>query len=100
MAHVDQLQILREHRLYVKKYKCSFGKREIDYLGHIISKEGVKVDPYKINDMQNWFVPKSLKSLQGFLGLICYYNKFVKDYGNIVAPLIMLLKKDAFQLSP
>jgi len=54
MAHVDQtLQILREHRLYAKKSKCSFGKREINYLGHIISKEGVKVDPHKITNMQN-----------------------------------------------
>jgi len=51
VANVEQtLHILREHRLYAKKSKCSFGKREIDYLGHIIS-EGVKVDPHKIIDM-------------------------------------------------
>jgi len=101
VAHVDQtIQILREHRLYAKKYKYSFGKQEIDYLGHIISKKGVKVDPHKITDMQNWPVPTTLKSLQGFLGLIGYYMKFVKYYGKIVAPLTMLLKKNAFQWSP
>jgi len=56
-------QILREHKLYAKKSKCSFGKQEIDYLGHIISEEGVKVDPHKIIDMQNWLIPTTLKSL-------------------------------------
>jgi len=83
-----------------KKFKCSFSKGEIDYLGHIISEEGVKVDPHKITDMKNWFVPTSLKSLQGFLGFIDYYRKFVKDYGKIPTPLTMLLKKNAFQWSP
>ena len=63
VAHVDQtLKILREHRLYEKKSKCSSGRREIDYLGHIISEARVKVDPHKIVDMQNWPIPKSLKS--------------------------------------
>lgn len=65
LAHVDQtLKILREHRLCAKKSKCSFERSKIDYLEHIISEEGVKVDPHKTIDMQNWLIPKSLKSLQ------------------------------------
>ena len=69
MAHVDQtLQILREQWLYAKKSKCSFGRSKIDYLGHIISEEGVKVDPHKIADIQNYFVPKYLKDLRDSWG--------------------------------
>jgi hypothetical protein len=74
IKHVDKvLQILENNQLYVKISKCSFGKQEVEYLGHIVSREGVKVDPQNIQAITKWPIPKNIKSLRGFLGLIGYY---------------------------
>jgi hypothetical protein len=71
------LQLPKEKQLYVKPSKCFFGVKEVEYLGHIVSHEGFKVDPNKINAMMNWSIPKTLNNLRGFLGLTGYYRKFV-----------------------
>ena len=76
--------------------KCFFGVKEVEYLGHIVSHEGVKVDPNKIKTMMDWMIPKTLKTLIGLLGLTRYYHQFVRNYGRIETPLIALTKKDAF----
>ena len=72
----------------------------MEYLGHIVSQEGVKVDPNKIKAIKEWKDPTTINQLQGFLGLIGYYRKFVNNYGRIEAPLTTLLKKDAFSWAP
>eukprot|EP00253_Pinus_taeda_P012319 PITA_12319 len=97
LQHVDLLlQLLRKHKLFVKMSKCYFGMEEVDYLGHIVGREGVRVDPKKIQAIQDWPQPKTLKSLRGFLGLIGYYHKFICNYGRIARPLTQLLKKNSF----
>jgi hypothetical protein len=77
LQHVDKLlQLLRDHQLFVKKSKCSFGASEVEYLGHIVGRDRVRMDPNKIQAMQDWPHPKTLKILWGFLGLTGYYRKF------------------------
>ena len=66
-------------------------------MGHLVGKDGVRVDPKKIEVMQDWPHPKTLKSLRGFLGLTRYYRKFVQNYGKIVEPLIAP-QKELFHL--
>lgn len=91
------LETLVQHQLFVKQSKCSFDQEQLEYLGHIVSKEGVSADDKKIEAMLHWPVPKSLKSLRGFLGLTGYYRKFIQGYGNIAKPLTNLLKKNNFK---
>ena len=98
--HLKQLEkvlsLLKENQFYAKKSKCTFGKHEVEYLGYIISKEGVKVDPRKIQAMKEWPQPKNVSKLRGFLGLTGYYRRFIKNYAHVTALLTNLLKRNSF----
>ena len=63
--------------MYAKPSKCFFEVKEVEYLGHIVSHQGVKLDLNKIKAMMDWPIPKTLKNLRGLLGLTGYYHKFV-----------------------
>ncbi|GJU72675.1 putative mitochondrial protein [Tanacetum coccineum] len=75
-------------------------KEQLEYLGHIILAQGVSTDLSKIEAMQKWPIPLTLKQLRGFLGLTGYYRRFIKDYASISQPLVALTKKDAFKWNP
>ena len=88
------LQTLRERQLYAKFSKCQFWLDKVAFLGHVISAEGVSVDPQKIEAVVNWKPPKNVSEVRSFLGLAGYYRKFVEGFSKIAAPLTKLIRKD------
>jgi hypothetical protein len=101
LNHLESvLKALQQHHLFVKLSKCSFGVREIEYLGHIVNGQGVSMDKDKIKAVLEWPIPQDVKQLRGFLGLTGYYRRFIKSYANIAAPLTELLKKYGFGWNP
>jgi transposase InsO family protein len=97
--HVDHvrlvLQLLHRDQWQVKLAKCVFAQRQLRYLGHLISEQGVATDPEKVQAVLQWPPPASVKDLRSFLGLAGYYRRFVRHFGMISRPLTDLLKKGA-----
>ena len=85
---------LKQSGLKLKPSKCSFAKKKITYLGHVISSEGVTVDLEKVKAVKEFRTPKNVKQLQQFLGLAGYYRRFIKGFAGIASPLFENLKKD------
>jgi hypothetical protein len=88
------LQMLREHQLYAKLSKCSFYQRQIHYLGHIISKEGIDVDPEKVQAIQEWPVPRNVAEVRSFMGLAGYYRRFIDEFSKIAHSITSLQRKE------
>lgn len=89
------LDKLREHNLYANAKKCEFLTPELEFLGHIVGKDGIKVDPKKTASVQNWPKPTTTQELRSFLGLANYFRRFIQGYSTMVAPLTSLLKKES-----
>ena len=96
--HAEHLRIvletLREHQLYAKLSKCQFWLDRVAFLGHIISAEGISVDPQKIEAIVNWKPPTNVTEIRSFLGLAGYYRKFVEGFSKIATPLTRLIRKE------
>jgi hypothetical protein len=88
------LQVLREHQLYAKLSKCSFYQRKIHYLGHIISKEGIVVDPEKVEAIREWLAPRNVVKVRSFMGLVGYYRRFITGFSKIAHPITSLQRKE------
>jgi hypothetical protein len=81
------LQKLREHRLYGKLSKCVFWMKQVAFLGHVISKGGISVDPIKVQDVLSWNAPMSVSDIRSFLGLAGYYRRFIEGFLKISKPM-------------
>src|SRR4051812_25670288 len=88
------LQTLRENKLYAKLSKCDFWLHKVQFLGHIVSDEGISVDPEKVEAVSNWEQPKTMSDIRSLLGLAGYYCRFIQDFSKIVAPMTNFTKKD------
>jgi hypothetical protein len=96
--HIEHLKYvldtLRRHDYYAKLIKCAFGQTELEFLGHIVGAEGIKVDPRKTETVRQWPTPKNVSHVRSFLGLANYFRKFIKDFAKIAYPMTELTKKD------
>lgn len=94
VADIEQILLrLRAAGLKLKTTKCQFLKREVKYLGHIVSADGVRPDPEKIECVKNFPEPQSVREVRGFLGLIGYYRRHIPDFAKIAKPLTALTAK-------
>ena len=88
------LERLRRAGLRLKPKKCRFALTEVEYLGHVVSAQGVRTDTKKVEAVEQFPTPNNVKTLRSFLGLASYYRKFVPDFAKVARPLHALTKKD------
>ena len=77
----------------MKPSKCFLCRKEVLYLGHKISREGIATDPAKIEAVNKWLTPTTVQELQKFLGLAGYYRRYVKDFASLAQPLFRLMER-------
>jgi len=87
------LQVLKEKQLFAKLSKCEFWLQEVSFLGHVILKGGIAVDPSKVDAVMEWESPKSVFEVRSFLGLVGYYRRFIEGFSKLVFPFTQLTQK-------
>ncbi|XP_017423559.1 uncharacterized protein LOC108332764 [Vigna angularis] len=88
------LGVLKEKELYAKLSKCEFWMKSEQFLGHVVSAEGISVDPTKVRAVLEWASPRSVTEVRSFVGLAGYYRRFIEGFSKIVASLTQLTRKD------
>ena len=93
--HEEHLRVvltrLREHKLYAKFSKCEFWLKKVPFLGHVLSEDGILVDPGKVQEVMDYKALTSVHEVQRFLGLAGYYRRFILDFSKMVKPMTRLL---------
>ena len=89
------LQTLKEHQLFAKLKKFEFWLDQIHFLSHVVSNDGISVDPSKVEAVLNWKRPTTMFEVRSFLGMIGYYRRFIKGFSKIFLPLTRLTQKNA-----
>ena len=100
--HLDMiLKRLKDAGLKIQLDKCEFFRKEVQFLGHTVSEDGVRPNEDKIKSIRSWPIPKNEKEVRQFLGTLGYYRRFIKDFAKLVKPLTSLLRKDKeFEITP
>jgi hypothetical protein len=94
IEHIEKvLMKLEEINAIIKLKKCEFGKRNIEFLEHIVGKDGLQPEVKKVEKIKNMKRPESVTEIRSFLGLCSYYRKFIKDFSKIAKPLFYLVEK-------
>ncbi|GJY96141.1 reverse transcriptase domain-containing protein [Tanacetum coccineum] len=88
------LDLLKKEKLYAKFSKCEFWLKEVQFLGHVVNRDGIHVDPSKVESVKNWKTPESPMEIRSFLGLAGYYQRFIKNFSKIAKPLTQLTQKN------
>ncbi|GJY14060.1 putative reverse transcriptase domain-containing protein [Tanacetum coccineum] len=81
------LDLLKKEKLYAKFSKCEFWLKEVQFLGHVVNRDGIHVDPSKVDSVKNWKTPESPTEIRSFLGLAGYYRRFIENFSKIAKPL-------------
>jgi hypothetical protein len=85
---------LQEHQRYAKFSKCEFWIKKVPFLGHVVSPEGITVDPSKVKEALDWKPPTTVSEVRSFLGLAGYYRMFILNFSKIMKPVTELRKKE------
>nr|GFB38939.1 putative reverse transcriptase domain-containing protein [Tanacetum cinerariifolium] len=94
-AHLKtNLDLLKKEKLYAEFLKCEFWLKEVQFLGHVVNKKGIHVDPSKVESVKNWKTPESPTKIRSYLGLAGYYRRFIENFSKIAKPLTQLTQKN------